>query len=105
MKSLPFPMRFMGTIASLLIFALLIVVRSQAAEAPGLACEKYTLDNGLIVILHVDHTLPSACINLWYRVGARNEPAGRSGFAHLFEHLMFMGTQRVPGSSFDDWME
>src|SRR5258706_939015 len=74
-------------------------------EGDGLKCEKYTLDNGMTVIFHVDHTLPNAGINLWYRVGARNEPAGRSGFAHLFEHLMFMGTQRVPASGFDDLME
>ncbi len=81
--------------------------RSSAAENPttGLACEKYKLDNGMTVILYVDHTLPTAGINLWYRVGARNEPAGRSGFAHLFEHLMFMGTKRVPTGGFDDLME
>src|SRR6185369_15261567 len=60
---------------------------------------------GLTVILHEDHALPSACVNLWYRVGAKNEPPGRSGFAHLFEHLMFMGTARVPGNDFDILME
>src|SRR5437660_1560492 len=47
--------------------------------ARGLECEKYALDNGMTVILHVDHALPTAGINLWYRVGARNEPARRSG--------------------------
>lgn len=67
--------------------------------------EKYTLPNGMIVILHEDHSLPVATINTWYRVGAKNEPKGRSGFAHLFEHLMFMGTHRVPGSDFDNLME
>jgi predicted Zn-dependent peptidase len=59
----------------------------------------------MTVILHEDRSLPRASINTWYRVGARNEPAGRSGFAHLFEHLMFMGTQRVPGNGFDVLME
>src|SRR5215218_6592423 len=63
------------------------------ASAGGLACEKYALPNGMTVILHVDHALPTAGVNLWYRVGARNEPPRRSGFAHLFEHLMFMGTK------------
>lgn len=67
--------------------------------------EKYKLDNGMTVILHEDHSLPVGTINLWYRVGAKDEPVGRSGFAHLFEHLMFMGTERVPGSRFDTLME
>ena len=89
------PNRHLTLIALLTIC--LFANHSTAAEPPGLACEKYTIDNGMTVILHVDHSLPQACINLWYRVGARNEPAGRSGFAHLFEHLMFMGTKRVPG--------
>lgn len=78
---------------------------AENAKSAGLTAEKYKLDNGMTVILCVDHTLPTAGINLWYRVGARNEPAGRSGFAHLFEHLMFMGTKRAPGSAFDDLME
>lgn len=73
--------------------------------AQSVAYEKYTLGNGLTVILHEDHTLPVATVNLWYRVGAKEEQAGRSGFAHLFEHLMFMGTQRVPGGEFDNLME
>lgn len=84
-----------------------IVTTSIFATAANaqLAHEKYQLDNGLTVILHPDHSVPRACINLWYRVGARNEPPGRSGFAHLFEHLMFMGTKRVPGNDFDILME
>jgi len=73
--------------------------------AQEIAYEKYQLDNGLTVILHEDHSLPVACINTWYFVGGKDEPAGRSGFAHLFEHLMFMGTERVPGSDFDNIME
>ena len=52
-----------------------------------------------------DHALPVAAVNIWYRVGAKEEPPGRSGFAHLFEHLMFMGTKRVPGNDFDNLME
>jgi predicted Zn-dependent peptidase len=72
---------------------------------PGLAqdvpVETYTLANGMTVILHEDHTLPRVSINLWIAVGSKDEPAGRSGFAHLFEHLMFMGTERVPDNSFD----
>ena len=78
---------------------------AQTRPAESLPCETYALANGLTVILHVDRTLPVAGINLWYRVGARNEPARRSGFAHLFEHLMFMGTRRAAGTAFDDLME
>ncbi|CAN5680399.1 pitrilysin family protein [soil metagenome] len=77
---------------------------SKDAGSP-LKYEKYTLPNGMTVILHEDHTLPVATINTWYHVGAKNEPKGRSGFAHLFEHLMFMGTKRVPGGDFDTIME
>ena len=73
--------------------------------AQDVAYEKYTLQNGMTVILHVDHSLPSVTVNTWFHVGARNEPPGRSGFAHLFEHLMFMGTERVPGNDFDVLME
>ncbi len=77
--------------------------------APALAqdvpYEKYQLPNGLTVILHEDHSVPSACVNLWYYVGAKDEKERRSGFAHMFEHLMFMGTERVPGSDFDNIME
>jgi predicted Zn-dependent peptidase len=67
--------------------------------------EKYELPNGMTVILHQDHSLPVATINLWYYVGSKDEVPGRSGFAHLFEHLMFMGTKRVPGGAFDQIME
>ena len=75
------------------------------AFAQDVSYEKYKLDNGLTVILHEDHSLPVATINIWYRVGSKDEPARRSGFAHLFEHLMFMGTRRVPGNTFDTLME
>jgi len=75
------------------------------AAAQTVKYEKYKLDNGLTVILHEDHSLPIATINLWYYVGSKDEAPGRSGFAHLFEHLMFMGTERVPDNQFDVLME
>ena len=55
--------------------------------------EKYTLSNGLQVILHEDHALPITAVNLWYHVGSKNEEAGRTGFAHMFEHVMFEGSK------------
>jgi zinc protease len=82
-----------------------IAAFGSSLHAQDVRCEKYKLDNGMTVILHQDRSLPVAAINLWYRVGSKDEPVRRSGFAHLFEHLMFMGTERVPGSDFDTIME
>jgi predicted Zn-dependent peptidase len=66
---------------------------------------RYVLANGLTVILHEDHRSPTVAVNLWFRVGSKDEKKGRTGFAHLFEHLMFMGTKNVPNGSFDTLME
>src|SRR6185436_15778374 len=55
--------------------------------------QQYTLKNGLTLLVHEDHKAPIAAVNIWYHVGSKNEPAGRSGFAHLFEHLMFNGSE------------
>ncbi len=63
------------------------------------------LPNGMTVIYHADHTVPTVVVNVSYSVGSRNEALGRTGFAHLFEHLMFMGTKRAPTKMFDAWME
>jgi zinc protease len=73
--------------------------RMEAASGqpalPTIAHERYTLDNGLEVILHEDHRLPLVAVSVWYHVGALHERAGRSGFAHLFEHMMFQGSPHV----------
>lgn len=66
--------------------------------------ERYWLSNGLEVILHQDDRLPMVAVNVWYHVGPVNEPPGRSGFAHLFEHLMFEGSKHV-GRQFDHLLE
>lgn len=92
-------------IRTLIAASLILLAVATRAGAQDFKVEKYQLANGLTVILHEDRSLPVATINLWYRVGARNEPPGRSGFAHLYEHLMFMGTKRVPGNDFDVLME
>jgi zinc protease len=63
-----------------------------AASVPKIEFEKYTLPNGLQVILHVDRKLPIVHVNQWYHVGSKNEKPGRTGFAHLFEHMMFQGS-------------
>jgi len=59
----------------------------------------------MTVILHENHEVPLVVVNISYAVGSRHEVSGRTGFAHLFEHLMFMGTRRVPTKAFDSWME
>jgi predicted Zn-dependent peptidase len=77
----------------------------QAAAPPPLQLESFALPNGLAVTLHPDHSVPRVVVNTWFGVGSKDEVKGRTGFAHLFEHLMFMGTSRVPGSQFDLIME
>ncbi len=66
-----------------------------AADIPRIEFEKYKLANGLEVILSEDHRLPLVAVNLWYHVGPANEEPGRTGFAHLFEHMMFQGSKHV----------
>ena len=85
--------------------ALLPPAPPPAGEGLSYASETYRLDNGLLVTLHPDHSLPQVVIDTWYWVGSKDEAPGRTGFAHLFEHLMFMGTARVPGNAFDVLME
>jgi zinc protease len=88
---------------SCLILLLSLVSLGQAvAPAPATAnplpqieYQKYTLKNGMDVILHEDHRLPLVAVNIWYHVGPANERPGRTGFAHLFEHMMFEGSQHV----------
>lgn len=83
----------------------LLLTVCPAALAQKVSFEKYKLPNDMTVILHEDHSLPTACVNIWYYVGSKDEADRRSGFAHLFEHLMFMGTRRVVGNAFDVIME
>ncbi|MBI5479927.1 MAG: insulinase family protein [Deltaproteobacteria bacterium] len=80
-------------------------VPSAVARRVNITFEKYRLGNGLTVILHRDHSLPLVAVNLWYRVGSKDEKPGRTGFAHLFEHLMFTGSKHVPGNAIDLIME
>jgi zinc protease len=68
---------------------------ASGASAPKIAFEKYVLSNGLQVMLHVDRKLPIVHVNEWFHVGSKNERIGRSGFAHLFEHMMFQGSKNA----------
>ena len=67
----------------------------------SIAFEKHTLPNGLDVILHQDRSIPVAAVNVWYHVGSKDEELGRTGFAHLFEHIMFRGTRHHKASHFE----
>ncbi len=78
---------------------------TQAAADMAIPFTRTTLANGMTVILHENHDVPLVVVNISYDVGSRFEAPGRTGFAHLFEHLMFMGTKRVPTKAFDSWME
>jgi zinc protease len=71
-------------------------VAGAGSDAIRIPYESYTLPNGLTVILSVDHTTPTVAVNVWYHVGSKNELPGRTGFAHLFEHIMFTGSGHVP---------
>jgi zinc protease len=70
-----------------------------------IAFDTFVLENGLPVILHVDRSSPLVAVDVWYHVGSKDESPGRTGFAHLFEHLMFMGSRNAPYPAFDAIME
>ncbi|MBW4696381.1 MAG: insulinase family protein [Aphanocapsa lilacina HA4352-LM1] len=86
-----------GFSLALLFCLALLIPGAHAAGVPKITFEKYTLPNGLQVILHQDRKLPVVHVNLWYHVGSKNEKPGRTGFAHLFEHMMFQGSKHVDG--------
>ena len=86
----------------------LLLAAAPATAAPARLSVPYTmfrLPNGLTVIVHEDHSAPVASVNCWYHVGSGRETPGRTGFAHLFEHLMFEGSKHVPEGAFDRWLE
>ena len=77
------------------------IAAQTQSSAPKIQYEKYTLPNGMQVILHVDRKLPVVHVNQWFYVGSANERAGRSGFAHLFEHMMFQGSKNANKEYFE----
>ena len=97
-------MRQLNALLFLVIAGILLAnTQSHAASLPEVKFEKYRLSNGLEVILHEDHSLPIVSVNIWYHVGSKNEKPGRTGFAHLFEHMMFQGSKnRNKDFAFDE---
>ena len=79
--------------------------RAPARDPFALAAERYTLPSGMTVLLRRSPSVPRVVVSLWFGVGSRDEAAGKTGFAHLYEHLMFMGTKNVPNGQFDQVME
>jgi zinc protease len=97
------------------LLALILLAAPLGAQSPAPAASsagqiqvpfrQLQLPNGLNVILHQDKTVPVVAVNVWYHVGSANEKPGRTGFAHLFEHLMFEGSKNVPEGQFDILLE
>lgn len=79
-------------VAGVLALSAVITMQAQHIEIPF---QKFTLPNGLTVIVHEDHKAPIVALNVWYHVGSKNEKPGKTGFAHLFEHLMFGGSEHI----------
>src|SRR5829696_5926275 len=95
-----------GTASALL--GALFWAAASAQAAPGeltLPFEKYSLQNGMEVVLHEDRRTPVVAVNLWYHVGSKDEAPGKNGFAHLFEHLMFQGSRNVGEDLFFKYLE
>ena len=91
---------------SLLLPASVMAQPPPPTPAPlQLPYTQFTLPNGLHVILHEDHSTPIVTVNVWYHVGSAREKPGRTGFAHLFEHLMFTGSGHVEEGEFDALLE
>jgi zinc protease len=89
---------------SALILCASVTVSGQR-PALSVPYTQFKLPNGLNVILHRDTSVPVVSVNIWYHVGSANERPGRTGFAHLFEHVMFEGSMHVPEGAFDTWLE
>ncbi len=101
-------MIFKKTIVFLFAFVLFMTTTNYAQKSEKLPPIKYqeiTLKNGLRVIMHVDKSTPIVAVNVWYHVGSKNEVAGRTGFAHLFEHMMFQGSKNYDADYFTPLQE
>jgi len=77
------------------------VTPQQLVQRVNIPYETFTLPNGLRVVVHEDRKAPVVAVSIWYNVGSKDEPKGRTGFAHLFEHLMFNGSENAPGEYFE----
>ena len=74
---------------------------SELVKAVDIPYERFTLDNGLKVLVHTDRKAPIVAVSIWYAVGSKHEPKSKTGYAHLFEHIMFNGSENAPGDFFE----
>src|ERR1700678_4240860 len=79
----------------LFLFLVLALGSGARAQQVDIPYEKFVLDNGLTVIIHEDHKAPIVAVNLWYHVGSKNEPSGKTGFTNLFDHFLFTASQHL----------
>ncbi|HYV96894.1 MAG TPA: pitrilysin family protein [Gemmatimonadaceae bacterium] len=93
------------SVAALALAACVLNANATAQQIPRIQFTKFSLPNGLEVIVHEDHSTPIVAVDTWYHVGSASEKPGRTGFAHLFEHVMFMGSKNVPQGTFDKLLE
>lgn len=91
--------------ALLFLFAAISAADDDLAPRVDLSYERFVLDNGLTVIVHSDHSTPTVFVGMWYGVGSKDEPQGKTGFAHLFEHLMFQGSENREGEFFSPFTD
>ncbi len=87
------------------LVAVALPAMAETLQVPPLKFQQRTLDNGLQVLSLVDHSSPTVTVQVWYHVGSKDDPQGRSGFAHLFEHLMFKSTKHMPAEEMDKLTE
>src|SRR5207253_11302756 len=92
----------LAAVAPMLVLAPALLT---AQTAPPIKFETFTLANGLKFVMHEDHSTPIIAVNVYYDTGSANEELGRSGFAHLFEHLMFQESANMGKGDFDKWMD
>ena len=85
---------------SILAVTLPLLPAAAQSAVPDIAFEQYRLPNGLDVLLHVEHRVPIVHVEVWYKVGSKDEVAGKTGFAHLFEHMMFQGSKHIPEDAY-----
>src|SRR6476619_8168200 len=101
--------RKVGVLPALVVTLLSLSIYSGSSLAqvsmPRINFQQKTLQNGMRILSAVDHSSPTVAVQVWYHVGSKDDPAGRSGFAHLFEHMMFKGNQHMTADMFDNLTE
>jgi predicted Zn-dependent peptidase len=98
-------LRFLAIGFIFLGFATPVAANDGLVTQVDIAYERFELENGLTVLVHSDHSTPTVFVSMWYGVGSKDEPEGKSGFAHLFEHLMFQGSENREGEFYSPFTD